>query len=543
MRAKILPQKGMRRASSYEKVWVSTSTDITSAVQEIRQTNLKVKQQDDAIYQAVARARRDPIWFRKNILLMKNDPWQDEILQAFMDIFRFQRNEPTVVNHEGLRRFSVRSGHGPGKTNVIAETMHLCGFTRKSQMICTATKFKQVTTRLWPTFRTIMNHAIDDYRSLIQMKQHKITWAGDPDWYAMPETATTPENMQGAHPLSEKDFLLILIDEASGVKQKIFEVLSGTLSKPNAALFMIGNPTQNQGEFYESHNKPGVKKYYYTRHVKPEESSHMDKQWYQEGLERYGANSPIFLVRYRGEFAENADNQLIPLAWLLAAMEREPIDDGSLPHLRVVVDVADGGVDETVIDAARMYDTHTVFLKQERHSFPSSESPVLAADYAEKLFLSLGGRKEEDDFVVDSLGVGAGTAGTLMARGYRVVCYKGGESSSNPEIWRNRRVQSYMVLRDELAAGRVSFAEDYASEQDCDDMMAQVCWIRSKPGIERVEDLETKQELIRDSGKSPDLADTKAMMYATQSPSTGSILLTGGVVATSPDSEGAHASW
>lgn len=497
----------------------------------------------DPIVTAVRRAKRDPIWFRKNILLLDNDPWQDEMLEAFIDIFRFQINQPTVINHEGKRRFSVRSGHGPGKTTVVAQIMHLCAFIRKSQIICTATKFKQVTTRLWPTFRTILNGAIDEYKELIQTKQHKIIWAGDPDWYATPETATHPENLQGYHPLAANNFLLFNVDEASGIKQDIFPVIMGTLSKPNAALFMIGNPTQNQGEFYESHNKPGVKKFYYTRHVLPEESSHMDKQWYAEGKERYGENSPIFKVRYRGEFAENADNQLIPLAWLLAAIEREPIVDGSLPHLRVVVDVADGGVDETVIDAAQMYDTHTTFLKQERHSFPSSESPILAADNAERVFLALGGRKTQDDFVVDALGVGAGTAGTLMARGYRVVCYKGGESSSNPALWRNRRVQSFMVLRDELAAGRISFADGYASEQDMDDMMAQVCWIRSKPGIERVEDLETKQELVRDSGKSPDLADAKAMMFATQTPSTGSILLTGGMIAASADAEGANERW
>lgn len=498
---------------------------------------------EQAIHAAVRRANRDPVWFRKNILQLNNDPWQDEMLEAFIDIFRHQANEPTKVNHEGLRRFSVRSGHGPGKTTVVAQIMHLCGFIRKSQIICTATKFKQVTTRLWPTFRTILNGAIDEYRAIIQTKQHKIIWAGDVDWYATPETATQPENLQGYHPLAANNFLLFNVDEASGIKQDIFPVIMGTLSKPNAALFMIGNPTQNQGEFYESHNKPGVKKFYYTRHVLPEESSHMDKQWYEEGRERYGENSPIFKVRYRGEFAENADNQLLPLAWIMAALEREEIKDGSIPKLRISVDVADGGNDETVIDAARMYDTHTHFLKQQRHSFAASESPILTADAAEQLFLKLKGNKEQDDFVVDALGVGAGTAGTLMARGYRVVCYKGGESSSNPAKWRNRRVQSYLVLRDELAAGRISFADDYASDQDKDDMMAQMCWIRTKPGIERVEDLETKQELMRDSGKSPDLADTKAMMFATKLPSTGSMMLINPVITAVGTMESADAAW
>jgi hypothetical protein len=488
-------------------------------------------------------ARRDPIWFRKNILQMDNDPWQDEILEAFVDIFRHQAGEKTVVNHDGLRRFSIRSGHGPGKTMTVAEVMHLCGFIVKSQIVCTATKFKQVTTRLWPTFRTILNGSIDEYRTLIQTKQHKIIWAGDPDWYAMPETATHPENMQGYHPLSVRDFLLFLVDEASGVKQEIFPAIMGTLSKPNAALFMIGNPTQNTGEFYESHNKPGVRKLYYARHIRPEESSHMDKQWYQEGLDRYGENSPIFKVRYQGEFAENSENQLIPIGHIMAAHDREKIDDGSLPRLRIVVDVADGGMDETVLDAGQMYDTHTHFLKMTRHSFPASESPILAADAAEQMFKDLGGRKEEDDFVVDALGVGAGTAGTLLARGYRVVCYKGGEGSDDPKLWRNRRTQSYIVLRDEYAAARISYADDYCSEQDKDDAIAQQCWIRIKPGIEKVEEIETKHDLVRRSGKSPDLADTKAMMFATKLPSTGSVKLTGLNIASIGEMESANALW
>lgn len=475
--------------------------------------------EQSAIFQAVATANRDPVWFRKHVLRLENDPWQDELLEAFADIFRKQRGEPTKVNHEGLRRFSVRSGHGPGKTTCVAQIMHYCGFIRRSQIICTATKFKQVTSRLWPTFRVILQGSIEEYQQLISTKQHKILWAGDPNWYATPETATQPENLQGYHPLSPRDFLLFNIDEASGVKQELFPVIMGTLSKPNAALFMIGNPTQNQGEFYESHNKPGVKKFYYARHVLPEESSHMDKQWYEEGRERYGEQSPIFKVRYRGDFAENAENQLIPIGWIMRALEREAVDDGSFPRTRITVDVADGGVDETVINAALLHDSHTRVLKQLRRSFPAADSPVLAADTAEQLFRDLGCDPLRDDFVVDSLGVGSGTAGLLLSRGYRVVLYKGGEASSNGDKWRNRRVQSYMCLRDALRDGHISFAEDFVErEQDRDDMIAQLCWIKVKPGVERVEDLETKQELVKASGKSPDLADALAMLYATQQP-------------------------
>ena len=478
----------------------------------------QLEQQPEENYSAVAEAVRlskyDPVWFRKNILRAINDTWQDDLLNAVADFFRKRDGIPTLFNHEGLNRFTVRSGHGPGKTTVVAQLMHWLGFTRYGIQVCTATKFKQITTRLWPCFRALRAAAIDEYRPLMEVTAERITWANDLDWCAIPETATQPENLQGFHPLA------FFIDEASGIAQELFPVIEGALSGGNTILFMIGNPTQNRGEFYDSHCDAQVSKLYHRVHVRPEQSSHMKPLWVTQVRDRYGENSPVYKVRVLGEFVENAENQLLSLGWIMAALERAATGDGTLPKLRVAVDVADGGVDETVLDASHMYDTKTVFLRMERHSFPPSESPIMAADAAERLFYELGGRKGIDEFVVDALGVGAGTAGTLMMRGHAVICYKGGESSSNPTLWRNRRVQSYLVLRNEFRDGRIAFAEHYTRTlQDTNDMIAQLCWIRTKPGIERVEDLETKQELVRDSGKSPDLADTKAMMFATQAPS------------------------
>ena len=160
---------------------------------------------------AVRQAYRDPVWFRSQILRLENDPWQDEILQAFLDIIRFNLNQPTVVNHAGLNRISIRSGHGTGKTMVLAQLMHLCGFIRRSQIICTATKFKQVTSRLWPRFRHALASSIDEYKQLISTQQHRITWVNDPDWYAAPETAAAPENLQGLHPNSPQHFFLFFL--------------------------------------------------------------------------------------------------------------------------------------------------------------------------------------------------------------------------------------------------------------------------------------------------------------------------------------------
>lgn len=144
---------------------------------------------------------------------------------------------------------------------------------------------------------------------------------------------------------------------------------------------------------------------------------------------------------------------------------------------------------------------------------------MLAAEAAAQMFSAWGGVKRDDEIIVDSLGVGAGTAGRLMQLGYRVILYKGGEGSDDPAMWRNRRVQSYLVLRNELRDSRISFAEDFvATREERTVFEAQLTSIRTRPGVERLEDLVTKDEMRREGLKSPDRADSLAMQYATSAP-------------------------
>jgi hypothetical protein len=119
--------------------------------------------------------------------------------------------------------------------------------------------------------------------------------------------------------------------------------------------------------------------------------------------------------------------------------------------------------------------------------------------------------------VVDSLGVGTGCAGELYDRGYRVVRYKGGESSDNDKKWRNRRTQSYLVARDAFRDRLISFADD--AVDDPVELEAQLCSVRRKVvGDDKLEDLVTREEMRREGIKSPDRADSIVMQFATQAP-------------------------
>lgn len=483
------------------------------------------QQAESPIIQAVAAALIDPIWWRQYILRANdNDPWQDEILQAFADIWRKDVGLPTVVNHEGLNRFSVRSGHGPGKTVTAAELMHYCGFVHRSQIICTAPKEKQLKTRLWPRFRMLKLKAIKEYQSLMEVTETKVVWCNNADWMATCETAAQPENLQGYHPNGPDDWVLIIVDEASGVNNEMFRVLEGALSTPHTALFMIGNPTQNTGEFYESHNRPNVRRLYYTRHVKPEESRYVTQQYINELIDRFGRESPVTKVRGFGEFAELSADTLIALGWIASAREREFTTDGSFPRRRISIDVADGGEDFTTITEGEHYDSMVRLVKQQKYSFPSAESPIEAGMAAERIWLTNGyDAKNGDDFVVDAIGVGAGTAGYLLKKGYPVVLYKGGETSDDPAMWRNRRTQSYLVLRNFYRDGLITMEESFVdTEEEWLEVEAQLCSIKRKVGSERLEDIVTKKEMGALGIKSPDRADGIAMQLATSVPTYAS---------------------
>lgn len=481
-------------------------------------------------------ARLEPVLFAKHVLNLKRlsgepqpgdahyratadwslDHWQAELLESVADIERKQLGIPTRVNHEGKTNITVRACRGVGKTFGIAVLGHIWGFAYDPLVIpVMAPKLEHIKTRFLGEFTKIQGRAIPGYASLLHVGAIQVHWQGvDPkNHFLIAETAKHPENIQGLR----RRFTLYLMDESSGVEEPIFPVIHGNLSATELGVFvMIGNPTKNQGSFADSHLKSRLAQDYHRIHVGPDDSIRFQLKWMEKMVRHYGENSPVVRVHCYGEFAADDANQLIAMRWIADAFAREFDGDGSLPRLRVTVDAADGGDDETVVTAAKHYDGHTQVIKQKAFSFGLERAQIEGADAAEQMFLAYGGRKDLDDFVVDASGVGTGMAGELYDRGYRVIRYKGGQASDGKK-WKNRRTQSYLVARDALRDGLISFAED--AIDDPEELEAQLCSVKRKiVGEDRIEELVTREEMRREGIKSPDRADSLVMQFATQAP-------------------------
>ena len=471
-------------------------------------------------------AAYEPVRFQREVLNIKPDPWAIKATDAVFDVVRKRYGKPTVLNHEAKNFFTVRAMHGPGKTFWLASLIMTFGFAfPKARIPCIAPKMDQLKTRLWLELRKIRDGINEDLRDALEIQATTMKFFEQDDWVAFAQTATKAENLAGLH----SDFMLVCVDEASGVNEGLWPTIFGAVSTGKVViLVIISNPTKNTGTFAESWLRPAVAKDFYQVAITLDDAPRVSRSWIESMRVKYGEASPYFRIRCLGEFADTGENQLIPLQWIMDAItedsELSDRGDGSRPKLRVSIDVADGGEDETVITVARHWATFEEVLRVKRFSFPTSESPILAARAAHEMFVAWGGTIGEDEIVPDSLGVGAGTAGTLIDMGHAVITYKGGESSDDSSQWRNRRAQSYINLRNAFREKRLKIRESaFDGEEDREDFVAQLCLIERKPGGDRVEELMSKTEMKRSGIKSPDLADSLAMQYATQRPVLGRV--------------------
>ena len=482
-------------------------------------------------------AQKEPTLFASSMLGSPLDPWQVDATEAVFDYVRWSQKHPDLAIVRNPKRknwFTVRAMHGPGKTFWGATLILTFGTAfYKARIPCIAPKMEQLSTRLWFELRKVRAAANPMIQRITEITATRVTWGGVPDWTAFAQTATHAENLAGLHHSHQ----LVFVDEASGVAENLYPTIEGAVSTDGIQiLVLISNPTKNTGTFAYSHGvgvatRDADKQDYYRVSIPLDKAPRVKPDWVEKMRRKYGETSSIFKIRCLGEFADQSANQVIALQWIIDALsEVEVPGDGSIPRLVVSIDVADGGEDETVITVAKHYQSFELVCLIKRYSFPGGQAPILAAIEAERLFEEFGGRKGSDYFVPDSLGVGAGTAGHLMLKQHNVIRYQGGSASADPKRWRCRRVQSYMCFRDALRDGKLKFAPGaFESDEDKEDFIAQACSIEYARSDDRVEDIMTKREMAANGIKSPDMADSVAMQYATITPAvatrTGDIVL------------------
>lgn len=122
-------------------------------------------------------------------------------------------------------------------------------------------------------------------------------------WFARARTASKdrPEALAGLH----ADDMLIVVDEASGVEQAVFDTSKGALTNDNVLFIMISNPTRLEGYFYDSFHK--IRNTFHIMNFNSEESPIVGNSIKEEIVAEHGVESDEYRIRVKGEFPLHGD--------------------------------------------------------------------------------------------------------------------------------------------------------------------------------------------------------------------------------------------
>ena len=215
----------------------------------------KANSQDFTVYQTA------PVAFVREVL--GGDPWerQEAILGAIAD----------------NARVAVRSSHNSGKTWTAAALTHW--FTRSfnpSLVLTTAPTDRQVREHLWYEIARLQREAG------LSGRMTETSLDVSPTQRAFGFTTNRPERFQGWH----EENILVIVDEASGVPETIYEAIEGSLTGPNPRLLLIGNPNQPAGSFYKAFTSALYAKFHISAFDVPERL--LPPGWREERRQEWG---------------------------------------------------------------------------------------------------------------------------------------------------------------------------------------------------------------------------------------------------------------
>jgi len=442
------------------------------------------------------KSREHPDWWIKNVLGGKLWDKQAEIARSI--------NEESEV--------AVASCHGAGKSYLAASIAlwYACNH-KPSIVITTAPTDRQVKGILWKEIRLAHKKAKIPLGGELLTQELRF----DVNWWIWGFTAPDydPDRFQGFHEAN----ILVIVDEAVGVSENIFQAIDGILTSENAKLLMISNPTDESGRFGKSFKSPGTRRFFISAFNTPNfthfgitpqdiETGNWEEkinkrplprpylitpQWVAQRYKRWGKESPLYQSRVLGHFPKQSTDTLIPLVWIEAAVRR--ILEPGEPH-ELGVDIARYGPDETV-------------YIERKGSVARIKSVIPMANTMETTGITIQLLTETGAKVakVDADGLGAGVYDRMKEQGKPAVEMRSGFAASDSERFANARAEWWWGLRERFEEGDIDIEDD-------EDLISQLSNIKYKINSRGQIQVESKESMKKRSVPSPDRAD--ALMFA-----------------------------
>ena len=401
-------------------------------------------------------------------------------------------------------RTAVKACHGSGKTFTAAEIVLWWVYTG-GIALTTAPTWKQVEKVLWGEIHTAHAGARFPLGGSLNQTELKL----GPQCYALGISTDQGVNFQGFH-----GRILIVLDEAPGIRPDIYDAIRGIRAGGDVRLLALGNPVIAAGPFYDAFTaqRSGWSTFTISAFDTPNLAGttiddvlamtpeQLDdnprpylptRHWVREMHDDLGTESPLYASRVLGQFPAQSEDALISLAWLESARGGDAPSQG---ECAAGLDVAGPGEDETVLCVR---EGPRIALLQ-AWAQPDPRGAVLAA---------LAPYKGRCAVNVDSIGIGYYMAQHLRDAGHRVVEVNVGHAARDPEKYANSKAEHYWGLRLRFQSGQVAGLTD-------DRAIGQLAGIRYRHNARGQVVIESKDDARKRGVKSPDRAEAIMLAFA-----------------------------
>lgn len=273
--------------------------------------------------------------------------WQGEVLREIGD------HLSNPATRYSPKRIAVATGHGPGKSALIAMVanwaLDTCPDTR---VVITANTEGQLVTKTSPELSKWRNLSVTADWFKAETMSHKSVAAGrSQSWRldCIPWSIQQPEAFAGLHNAGRR--IVLIFDEASSIADRIWEVAEGALTDEATEIIWLacGNPTRNTGRFKECFGR--YRNLWSCRQIDSRTVEGTNKQYLDELVRERGEDDDMVKVRVRGLFPSASSLQFISSGVVEDARQRRIADTAILPNDPVIfgIDHARFGDDVSVL--------------------------------------------------------------------------------------------------------------------------------------------------------------------------------------------------
>ncbi|HFU2857291.1 TPA: terminase [Enterobacter cloacae] len=405
----------------------------------------------------------DPRW--RDFVRKYRYNWGEACVELFGKIPSWQQDE-ILESVQGVKSMTtVTSGHGTGKSDLTSMMilLYLICFP-DSRVIIIANKIAQVMTGVFKYLKlnwaTCCQRApwLAQYFVITDTQFYERTRKGI--WCVIPKgfRLGNEEALAGEH----ADHLLYIIDEASGVSDKAFGIITGALTQWDNRMLMLSQPTRPSGYFYESHhslarNEHNPEGIFNSIVLNSEESPWVTPDFIKMKLAEYGGRDSVeYQIKVLGRFPDNINGFLLGRDACERASRRRVLLHKGWGWV-ALFDVGNGR-DKSILNIGRVsgYRNKRRFVPFIVEEMDGAMDPLMFGDYIHQ-------RCDPDMFpnisiAGDADGVGSDTCSQLERLGRNVQRIRWGKpmfGADDKTRFINKRAYANIWARDAVVGGRM----------------------------------------------------------------------------------------